>query len=45
MLTLLLKVDDYHDPFFDLNAVELFLGIVVIAVCVYFGLKIWNAVK
>ena len=32
-------VDKYHDPFFDLNIVELFLGLIVI--CVICALVGW----
>ncbi len=32
MTALLAAVDKYHDPFFDKNIVELFLGIIVICV-------------
>jgi hypothetical protein len=33
------NIDKYHDPFFDLNAVELFLGIIVL--CVLCALASW----
>ena len=47
MLSLLLEagVDKYRDPFFDLNVVELFLGVVVILIACWIVAWAWRTFK
>lgn len=39
------NLNQYHDPFFGLNAVELLLGAIVILVAVHVVAKLWRTFK
>lgn len=45
MMILAGAIDRYHDPIFDLNVIELVLGIIVIAVICYFIGWAWRTFK
>lgn len=45
MILLEAAIDKYHDPIFDLNVIELILGIIVLGVLCYFIAWAWRTFK